>query len=111
MGVFFVCDVHIPRQLLPYLRTKGHDGIHVLDLGLGRAGDRDIWRYAIERDAIIITKDADFIAPTAATPGPRVLRVCLGNCSNWQLLYRLERDFATILNRFDAGARLVELNW
>jgi predicted nuclease of predicted toxin-antitoxin system len=111
MGCFFVCDVNIPRQLPAYLRIKGHDGVHALDLGFGQAEDSDIGRYAADRNAIIITKDADFVVLATAKPGPRVLRVCLGNCSNQQLLHRLERDLAMILDRFDTGSRLVELNW
>ena len=111
MGVFFVCDVHIPRQLLPYLRTKGHDGVHALDLGFGQSEDSDIWRYAADHDAVVITKDTDFIVLVTAKPGPRVLRVCLGNCSNRQLLDRFERDLAVILDQFDTGSRLVELHW
>ncbi len=111
MGVFFVCDVHIPRQLLAYLRSKGHDGVHVLDLGLGQSEDSDIWRFADDHDGVIVTKDTDFIVLAAEKPGPRILRVCLGNCSNRELLHRVERDLAMILDRFDAGSRLVELNW
>ena len=82
-----------------------------MDLGLGQSEDADIWRYAADHDAIVITKDTDFIALAATKPGPRVLRVGMGNCSNQQLLHRLERDFAMILDRFNAGSRLVELNW
>src|ERR1700709_1336944 len=111
MGVFFVCDVNLPRQLLAYLRTRGHDGVHALDLGFGQSQDSDIGRYAADRDAIVITKDADFIVLATANPGPRVLRVCLGNCANQQLLHRLETELAMILDRFDTGSRLVELNW
>ena len=97
--------------MLTYLRIEGRDGVHVLDLGLGQSEDSDTWRYAPDHDAVVITKDTDFIVLATANPGPRVLRVCLGNCSNRQLLQQLERDFAMILDRLDNGSRLVELNW
>ncbi|MEZ0327935.1 MAG: DUF5615 family PIN-like protein [Fimbriimonas sp.] len=33
---------------------------HVRDVGLSRADDSDIWRFAVEHNLSIITKDADF---------------------------------------------------
>gem|GEM_PF-1755718 len=34
--------------------------IHVLDLEFGGSDDEQIWRYAIENQLIILTKDVDF---------------------------------------------------
>ena len=42
------------------LTDRGHVAEHVNDIGLGDASDLALWRYAIEQDAVLVTKDQDF---------------------------------------------------
>jgi predicted nuclease of predicted toxin-antitoxin system len=109
MGATFICDVHMPQQLVPLLRAKGHTADHATAMGLGRTKDIDIWRLASERDAIIITKDSDFVLLSARWPSARVVFVRLGNCANSVLLRRLDEALPSLLAVFDAGNRVVEL--
>jgi predicted nuclease of predicted toxin-antitoxin system len=111
MGAFFVCDVHITPKLLTQLRAKGHDGDHFIGIDWGRTADKDIWEYARMRDAIVVSKDDDFARLSISRPGPRVILVRLGNCTNEQLLRRFDKSLDEILSHFESGVRLVELTW
>jgi predicted nuclease of predicted toxin-antitoxin system len=42
------------------LRESGYDAVAVREIGLREASDAEIWRYAIQQQAAIITKDQDF---------------------------------------------------
>jgi predicted nuclease of predicted toxin-antitoxin system len=42
------------------LAEQGHVAEHVADVGLLSASGSEIWRYAIEHDAALISKDEDF---------------------------------------------------
>jgi hypothetical protein len=39
----------------------GHGAEHVADIGLGDAPDRDLWRYALDHDAVAATPSIDAI--------------------------------------------------
>jgi hypothetical protein len=58
--VRFLVDAQLPPAPARLLGEHGHVAEHVADVGLGSASDATIWRYAIENDAVIITKDEDF---------------------------------------------------
>ncbi len=36
------------------------ESVHVAEIGLGTATDREIWEYAGERDDVIVSEDSDF---------------------------------------------------
>jgi predicted nuclease of predicted toxin-antitoxin system len=75
----------VPRYLvdanLPYYFSvwNGPDFVHAKDLD-DQWSDSEIWRYALEHDLTIVTKDADFSDRVMVTdPPPRVIHVKLGN--------------------------------
>jgi predicted nuclease of predicted toxin-antitoxin system len=105
----FLCDTHIPPKLSGLLRAEGFEAFHVRDIGLEAADDSAVWKFATERDAIIVTKDKDFVRLDVSQPGPRVILVCTGNCSNNWLIARFSARLPQILAYFDSGVRLVEL--
>ena len=105
----FLCDVHIFPRLVALLRAEGFEAFHVFDVGLGSADDTAIWKYALDHDAIIVTKDKDFVRLDVSQPGPRVILVCTGNSSNQWLIARFTARLAQVLAHFDSGKRLVEL--
>ncbi|MEU4344779.1 DUF5615 family PIN-like protein [Nocardia sp. NPDC023852] len=43
------------------LTDEGHDAVHVCDIDLTSAADSEVWNEALRRDAVIISKDEDFI--------------------------------------------------
>ena len=79
----FLLAAELPPRLAKALVRKGHVAWHVYECGLLTAKDRDIWRFATQEGAAVVTKDADFAAPrTRAQGGPPVVRLRLGNVDN-----------------------------
>jgi predicted nuclease of predicted toxin-antitoxin system len=64
--VRFLVDAQLPPALARLIAERGHIAEHVTDIGPGDAPDRDLWRYALARQAVIVTKDEDF-ADSSAT--------------------------------------------
>ena len=106
----FLCDTHIPPRLAAWLRSRGHEAAHVIDLKLETSDDLIIWRYACEQNAVVITKDRDFAQISRRLPGTQVVLVQLGNCTNRQLLDRFGAQLGSLLGELDSGERLVELH-
>lgn len=83
----FVVDAQLPPALACYLTSRGHEAVHVGDLGMAAAEDGAIWRYALDADAAIVTKDEDFVnRATIATRGPAIVWIRVGNTSKRALL-------------------------
>ena len=57
----FLVDAQLPPALARWLTERGHDAFHVFDVGMGRAGDQEIWNHAAAINAVIVTKDEDFV--------------------------------------------------
>jgi predicted nuclease of predicted toxin-antitoxin system len=108
--VKFVVDNQLPSVLAEYLRKRGFDCRHVLDVGLGDALDSDICRYAELEERIIISKDEDFffLAKQRETK-IRVIWVRLGNCRTPALLAAFERSWPRIESCLQAGDRIIEI--
>ena len=68
----FLVDNQLPVALARFLSAHGVECHHVLDRGLAQASDIEIWRYAAEREMILISKDEDFFHLEA---GDRVVEV------------------------------------
>jgi len=56
----FLIDAQLPPALARLLEEHGHVAEHVTEIGPADAPDRDLWQYALEHDAVLVTKDEDF---------------------------------------------------
>jgi len=89
---------HNLSDRLPFrLRDLYVDATHVAMVGLERASDVDVWRYARDHRYTIVTKDADFrdLSVLNGFP-PRVVWLRIGNCSTFEIEQLLRRSHATI---------------
>ena len=106
----FLVDNQLPPALAQDLRKRGFDSEHVLDVGLDKALDIEICRYAESNDRILISKDEDFLylanRPKAKL---RLLWVQLGNCRTAPLLAAFERHWPLIESALKAGDRIIEI--
>jgi len=83
---------------------------HVFDLGMASADDRDIWAYAIQADAVIVTKDEDFAERRAHTgAGPSIVWIRVGNTSRRDLLTWFRFRLPTIIAALGRGETLIEI--
>jgi len=90
-------DNQLPAALTRWLRDKGQEAEHVLDLNLGQSPDTLIWQRAAELGAVIVTKDEDFAQLTILQPDTAVL------------LASFERLWPEIIQQLETGARLIEV--
>lgn len=106
----FLIDAQLPPALARLLNDRAHVAEHVNDVGLGQSPDRDLWRYALEHGAVIVTKDEDF-ANMAILGGnaPTVVWVRIGNTRRAALLAWFEPLIDDVISLIEAGNRLIEL--
>ncbi len=73
----FLLDQGIARSAIEHLASRGHDTIHVLDIGMDQADDDDIIARAGADGRIVVTLDADFHATIALSGAtrPSVIRI------------------------------------
>lgn len=63
MAYRILVDENTPPRVAELLTERGHDAAHVTTvLGAGVPDDRILER-AVERDAVVLTHDADFLVP------------------------------------------------
>ena len=75
-------DQNLSPRLVNRLADLYPGSIHIDSLGLGIAGDREIWEYAKIHSFTIVTKDSDFseLVLFLGIP-PKVIWIRRGNCS------------------------------
>jgi len=80
------------------------------DLGLRDARDREIFQAARLADAIVLTKDADFVRLLRDLgPPPRVIWLCCGNTFEARLQTFLLATLPRVLALLNSGESLVEI--
>jgi len=99
-------DQGLPRSTVPHLAGIGIAAKHVGDLGMARAADGDILDAARERQAVVVTLDADFHALLARShaTGPSVVRVRIEGLKGEQLAALLAQVLAVASGELETGA-------
>ena len=84
-------DQNLPPRLLLELSALYADSVHVREVGLERADDESVWRYAAEHAFVIVTKDADFRQRSFLFGAPpKVIWIRRGNSSTDDILSLLQ---------------------
>jgi predicted nuclease of predicted toxin-antitoxin system len=105
----FLVDAQRPPALAEALRRSGHEAVHVADLDLTTALDRQIWELAIARSAVLVTKDRDFAElRMGSSLGPMVLWIRTGNVDNRTLIAGLLRTLPAISSAVERGEKIIE---
>lgn len=106
----FLIDAQLPPSMGRLLRQHGHVAEHVTDIGPGDAPDRNLWRYALDNGAVIVTKDEDFSLMFAMRgDAPAVVWVRVGNTRSAALLEWFEPMIPRIVEIIGDGQKLIEL--
>ena len=85
-GVRLLYDHNLPPRLVQRLEDVFPGAAHLLDLGMERAGDGDVWEYAAVNGLTIVTKDSDFSDLSLARGAPpKVVWLRIGNSTLGQV--------------------------
>ena len=108
--MLFLVDAQLPPSLAEALRQAGCQALHLIDLGLLEATDRQIWDEAISRSAVLVTKDRDFpLRRAARNDGPAILWVRVGNTSNRILIELVLRALPAIIDAIERDEAVIEV--
>jgi predicted nuclease of predicted toxin-antitoxin system len=105
-------DAQLSPAIALWLRkSKGLDAVAVRDVGMRDADDIEIFNAARDNDAIVLTKDRDFVLLLDRFgPPPSVIWLTCGNTSNEVLKRILEKTVDNAIDLIISGEPLVEIN-
>jgi predicted nuclease of predicted toxin-antitoxin system len=104
-------DQNLSPRLVRRLADLYPNSIHVMEVGLDRSLDREVWDYARRYDYIIVTKDVDF-SEFSILQGfpPKIIWIRRGNCSTKDIETILRENFDSIKSmKEDANTGILEL--
>jgi len=105
----FLADMGVAQRVVEWLRTKGHDAVHLRDEGLQRMPNGEIFEKAVSEKRIILTFDLDFGEIVALSGGRRVSIILfrLHNTRTPHVINRLERVLMDSSHALEEGAIVV----
>jgi predicted nuclease of predicted toxin-antitoxin system len=93
----FLFDENLSPKLVNLLSDLFPDSVHVRDIGLNRADDAVVWKYAQDNFLTICSKDSDMHQRSFVLGfPPKVVWVRLGNCSTADVEELLRKHFTAI---------------
>lgn len=107
----FIVDAQLPPALARLMVAEGYQAKHLEDIGMQEAEDPDIWQYALENQAVIITKDEDFYHRFTQAPSkaPVIVWLRVLNCSKHALLDWFKPLLKDIVTDLEQGERIIEV--
>jgi predicted nuclease of predicted toxin-antitoxin system len=105
-------DAHLSPAIATWITsTFGVEAIALRDLGLRDAEDPEIFEAAKAQEAIVMTKDSDFVdlVDRLGAP-PQIIWLTCGNTSNARLREILSGTLPRALELLAAGETLVEIS-
>ena len=86
----FLADMGVSKRVVEWLRSSGHDAIHLRDEGLQQLPNGQIFQKAIREERIVLTFDLDFGEVVAAS-GRRGISVVLFRLRNTRADFVIQR--------------------
>ncbi len=95
----FLLDAQLPKKLSDFLKWKGYDSIHTLDLPKkNRTTDNEINDISIKEKRVVISKDGDFIESLLLSNKPyKLIYVAVGNITNKELIEIFSKNIDEIV--------------
>jgi predicted nuclease of predicted toxin-antitoxin system len=85
--------------------------IALRELGLRDSEDEEIFLEAKKADAVLMTKDSDFLLLLdRLTSPPKIIWLTCGNTSNANLKIILSKTLQTAIDLLDSGEEIVEIS-
>jgi predicted nuclease of predicted toxin-antitoxin system len=106
----FLLDANLAPVLARHLRAAGYDCVHVTEILSPAAKDTEIALEANRLQAVLITKDSDFLALRArGSLAVSLVWLRCGNMSNRQTSQMLLSAMPRIVTALAAGERVIEI--
>ena len=107
----FLIDAQLPKSLVVFLRARGFDAIHTLELPNRNATkDSEIRSLSIQEERIVISKDADFYDSYTSKQEPyKLVYLTIGNLNNQELLLLFDKNLAHLTAILERSS-VVEMN-
>lgn len=86
----FLADMGVSQQVVEWLRTSGHDAVHLRDEGLQRLPNGEIFQKAGREQRIVLTFDLDF-GEIVAGSGGQIVSVILFRLRNTRTPFVIKR--------------------
>lgn len=104
-------DAQLPPKLAEWIKREiATEALAVRDLGLRNANDRTIFDAARDANAILISKDSDFIEMVLRNgPPPKLIWLTCGNLSNSALQALLQSKLRDAISVLERGDSIVEI--
>jgi predicted nuclease of predicted toxin-antitoxin system len=107
MCIKLLLDQNLSYRIITKISKVFPNSKHVAALGLDRASDIDIWRYAKENNFVIVTKDNDFNElSTLYDFPPYIIWLRTGNSSvnmAVELLTKYQKQILNIISENETG--------
>lgn len=102
----YLLDQGLPRSAVEHLREVGIESDHVGDLGMAAAGDAAILEEGLNRNAVVVTLDADFHALLALSNAstPSVIRIRMEGLKGIDVALLIKRVAELAQDDLQAGA-------
>jgi predicted nuclease of predicted toxin-antitoxin system len=105
----FIVDNNLSWRLTRLFNRLGHEACHVSEFLLAEAPDQAIWLKALEIDAIILTRDADYLdLVMQSESGPAVIWLRIDNMRTHDVAKIIEDILPQAVARIQSGMRLIE---
>jgi len=90
-------DENLSHRLAEKVSDLFPGSTHVRNVGLKASDDPDVWKYAVENDFVIVSKDLDMHDRSLLLGfPPKVIWIRLGNCSTRDVNDLIRREFLII---------------
>jgi predicted nuclease of predicted toxin-antitoxin system len=102
----FLADMGISTAVVRWLRSQGHDAVHLREENLHRLSDPEIFQKAIKERRYILTVDLDFGEIVSLNLGPRVSVITfrLHNSRSLRVIERLANVLQVSSEVLEEGA-------
>jgi predicted nuclease of predicted toxin-antitoxin system len=97
----------LPRDLAEFLVAEGHEAFTVKRLKIG--SDDSIWEHAEKIEAVVISKDSDYLPFAGQLSKARFVHLTGGNMSTSQLIERFRKKLPEILRALKSGERIIDI--
>jgi predicted nuclease of predicted toxin-antitoxin system len=86
----FLADMGVSLRVVEWLRSSGHDAVHLRDEGLQRLPNGEIFGKAIREERVVLTFDLDFGEIVAGSDGG-IISVILFRLRNTRADFVIQR--------------------